>query len=77
MFVPTFWTVSSLGINDRSKENKASNLVVPRKASCARVDISVGQDPMYVVLLTPGSGARAVEPLSKLSTTWAKLKSKN
>ena len=64
MFVPTFWTVSSLRFNDRTKEKMASNLVVPRKASCARVDISVGQDPVYVVLLTPSAAARAVEPLS-------------
>jgi hypothetical protein len=55
----------------RSKEFAAGEIALGGN----RDDISVGQDPMYVVFLTLGSLA-AVEATGKLSTTWAELKAK-
>jgi hypothetical protein len=55
----------------RSKEFAAGEIALGGNND----DISVGQDPMYVVFLTRGS-LTAVEATDKLSTTWAGLKSK-
>lgn len=53
----------------RSKEFAAGEVVLGGNA-----DPSANVCPMYIVLLTFSRKA-AVEPLGKLSTTWAKLKS--
>ena len=81
------WTLRGDGTEDGDlillSVEDDTNYFVLRSKEFSAGEISLGGNadppaniaPMYVVLLTPGSGGTsAVEPSSKLSTTWGELK---